>query len=149
MGVAPLLAPLLIGLLGATSTTGRVVLGFVADRFGVVRSFQGAIGAMAVTCLLWLLAPNPVVLFLFAGVYGLAYGGYIASGPAVNAVLLGTEHLGAKVGFTYSAAGLAALAGPPLAGLTIDATRDYTGAILLALALGILATAVSFGLGRG
>ena len=53
------------------------------------------------------------------------------------------------LGFTYSAAGLAALAGPPLAGLTIDATRDYTGAILLALALGILATAVSFGLGRG
>ena len=104
-GVSPLIAPLLLGCLGAASTTGRVVLGFVADRFGVVRSFQGAVAVMAAACLVWLLAPNVAVLFLFAAVYGLAYGGYIASGPGVNAELLGTRHLGGKVGFSYSAAG--------------------------------------------
>jgi predicted MFS family arabinose efflux permease len=148
-GVTALVAPLLIGVVGVTSTLGRVVLGFVADRFGVVPSFQGAIGAMAVACVIWLLAPNAAVLFLFAAVYGLAYGGYIASGPGVNAVLLGTEHLGGKVGFSYSAAGVAALVGPPLVGLTIDATRGYTLAIALALAVGVAGTVATLGLGRG
>jgi MFS family permease len=147
--VPAVVAPLLIGLVGAASTAGRVVLGFVADRFGAVRSFQAAIGLMAVACVFWLLAPNAALLFLFAAVYGLAYGGYIASGPGVTAALLGTEHLGGKVGFSYSAAGVAALAGPPLVGLTIDATRGYTMAIGLALAVGVVATAASLGLARG
>src|SRR5439155_3258048 len=133
-GVPPLTAPLLIGCLGAASTAGRVVLGFVADRFGVLRTFQGAIALMAASCLLWLLAPGAPALFAFAIVFGLAYGGYIASSPAVNAELLGPERLGAKVGFSYTAAGVAALVGPPLTGITVDLTRGYTVAIAIAIA---------------
>jgi hypothetical protein len=67
----------------------------------------------------------------------------------MNALLLGTEHLGGKVGFSFSAAGVAALAGPPLIGLTIDTTRGYTVAIVLAIAIGLAGTLASLGLHRG
>ena len=75
--------------------------------------------------------------------FGLGYGGFIAIGPAVNAEVLGGDHLGAKVGVSYTAAGVAALVGPPLIGLTVDSTRQYTLAIVLAVLAGLAAALVA------
>jgi MFS family permease len=140
-------APILVGFLGAASTVGRVLLGFFADRFGILRTFEGAILVMTLSCLIWLLAAAPVALYVFAVLFGLGYGGFIAIGPAVNAELLGAEHLGGKVGVSYTAAGVGALLGPPLVGFMVDVTSGYTVAIVLAVAAGALAISASlFGL---
>src|SRR5438105_8786825 len=120
IGVSAVAAPFLIGFLGAASTVGRVLLGFFADRFGVVRIFQAALLLMSVTCVIWFFASGMVGLAVFAVLFGAAYGGFIAIGPAVNAELLGADHLGGKVGVAYTAAGLGALVGPPLTGVTVD-----------------------------
>jgi MFS family permease len=142
-GMSVSAAPVLIGVLGAASTGGRVVLGFFADRFGVLRTFQAAILLMAASCAIWLFAGQPAALVEFALVFGLGYGGFIAIGPAVNAEVLGADHLGAKVGISYTAAGVGALVGPPLVGVTVDSTGDYTVAILLAIAGGLLACVIA------
>jgi MFS family permease len=143
-------APILVGFLGAASTLGRVLLGFFADRFGVLRTFEAAILVMTLSCLIWFLATAPPALYAFAIVFGLGYGGFIAIGPAVNAEVLGAEHLGGKVGVSYTAAGVGALIGPPLVGLMVDLTAGYTVAIVLAIAAGAVAVSAALvGLDRG
>ena len=61
--------------------------------------------------------------------------------PAVPAVLIelfGTAHLGTMLGAFFTATGVAALIGPSLAGLAVEAGGGYDAAILFALAAGLL-----------
>ena len=52
--------------------------------------------------------------------------------------LFGLDNLGTTLGAFFTATGLAALFGPPLAGIAVNLSGGYYGAILFALAVGIL-----------
>ncbi|MDX2378674.1 MAG: MFS transporter [Acidimicrobiia bacterium] len=137
-GIDAGLAALLVGLIGGASIVGRLGLGTLAPRVGLVRLYQSCFAAMAASFLLWLVAGDSYpLLVLFALVFGIAYGGFIALAPAVAAEAFGTVGLGGVLGAIYTAAGVGGLIGPPLAGAVIDATDGYTattvGAMLLAL----------------
>ena len=127
------LGALLVGLIGGSSIVGRLGLGAIASRVGVMRLYQGCFGTMALSFGIWLVAgASAVLLVLFAVVLGVAYGGFIALSPAVAAQLFGTVGLGGVLGAVYTAAGLGGLVGPPAAGALIDATDGYSLAIAIA-----------------
>ena len=141
-------AAALVGIVGAASVVGRLALGAVADRLGAVRAYKGSFLAIAASYPLWLFSTGYPGLVAFAVVFGVAYGGFIALSPAVMAHLFGTATMGRLVGLLYTSAGIGALVGPPLAGLTVDKTGSYRWGIGAAMALAAAGWLVLLPLGR-
>ena len=137
-GASKVAAASLVGVVGAASIAGRLLLGGLADRLGSVRTYRACFLVIALSYLLWLTTTSYPVLLLFAVVFGVAYGGFIALSPAVMADLFGTAAMGQLVGVLYTSAAVGALVGPPLAGLAVDRTGSYRWAIGAASAAALL-----------
>lgn len=138
LGVSQLMAAALISVLGGMSVIGRLGLGLVSDRVGTLRLFKVATLAMGASYLLWLAATDYGWLLVFAAVLGLGYGVRIALMPVILIELFGLQSLGAVLGVFFTATGISALVGPPLAGFIVDHTGSYRWAAALALAMGLL-----------
>ncbi len=135
-GISSARAATLVGLIGGASIVGRLALGAVASRVGLVGLYRGCFATMGASFFIWLAAGDRfAVLVTFTIVLGVAYGGFIALSPAVCATVFGTTGLGGVLGAVYTAAGVGGLLGPPIAGALIDASGGYTIAILVATAL--------------
>lgn len=151
-GAGPVAAAALVGMIGMAGVAGRVVLGAVADRFGHVRTFQGSFAVLACGFALWLghvLLGGPfAVLVAFAVVLGVGYGGWIALQPTVIADAFGVHGLGWVVGLVYTAGGIGALLGAPLAGVLVDVTGGYAWAASTAALCGLGAFTALLPLGR-
>ena len=142
-GISDGRAALLLQVLGGTSVVGRLGLGALAGRTGVVRLYQGSFLLLGVSFVLWLVAGSSFALLLaFVLALGVGYGGFIALAPAVAAQLFGVRGLGGILGASYTAAGVGGLIGPPLGGLLVDVTDGYTTTIVLSLAAGLVAFAI-------
>ncbi len=136
-------AAVLVGLIGGASIVGRLGLGAVAPRFGLIRVYRGCFAVMGASFLVWFAADDRYwMLVVFTVVLGVAYGGFIALSPAVVAEVFGAAGLGGLLGAVYTAAGVGGLFGPPLAGFAIDATDGHAAAIGGAAALTFAAFAV-------
>jgi MFS family permease len=149
VGVDAVAGAALVGVIGAASIAGRLVLGAVAARTGPMRAFQGCFLAMGASFLLWGLGGGYGVLFAFAVVLGVGYGGFVAIGPAVVAERFGTTRLGGLLGVLYTSVGIGSAFGAPLAGAAVDASGSYRPAIAGCLALGLAAYLTVLGVGRG
>jgi MFS family permease len=137
VGVPPVPAAALIGVIGVASVVGRLVIGPVADRFGRVRTFQACFALLGASFLLWFVGTSWPWFAAFAVVLGTGYGGWIALQPTVLAQMFGVRGLGALVGLVYTAAGVGALVGPPLAGVVVDATGGFGWAVAAAGLFGL------------
>jgi MFS family permease len=133
-GASRIAAAVLVSLIGGSSVAGRLGLGALGDRVGVVRLYQLSFVALALSYGIWLVAHSYGTLVIFTIVMGTGYGGYVALGPAVAAHIFGTRRLGTMLGTLYTSNGLGALVGPPLAGMIIDRTGSYRWAIAFAFA---------------
>lgn len=137
-GVSTVTAAALVGVIGAASVVGRLALGGLADRMGVLRTYQGCFVAMAASFVLWLGTPGYPQLFAFAVLLGVGYGGFVALGPAVAAQLFGVHGLGGLLGVLYTSAAIGSAFGPPVAGALIEA-RGFTVVAVFALVIGAAA----------
>ncbi len=131
---------LMIGLIGAGSIAGRFVLGGAADRLGRKRSLAGSFAGMAVMLLWWLGAVDAWSLGVFAFVFGVFYGGFVALIPAMTADYFGASRVSGVIGALYTGAGIGALIGPIMAGAAYDMMGSYTLPIVGGAAANLLAT---------
>jgi len=141
LGASPVVAAALISVLGGMSVIGRLGLGPLGDRVGTLRLFKVATLAMGASYVLWLAATDYGWLLVFAGALGLGYGVRIALMPVILIELFGLHSLGAVLGVFFTATGVSALLGPPLAGFIVDHTGSYWWAAAFALAMGLLGAA--------
>jgi MFS family permease len=148
VGVSPVAAATLVGIIGVASVLGRLVLGALADRLGRVRSYQATFAILAASFPIWYASSSWPTLLAFAIVLGVGYGGWIALQPTVIAELFGLRGLGALVGLVYTGAAVGALFGPPLAGVLVDATGGYRWTIVAAGACGLGSFLALLPLGR-
>jgi MFS family permease len=124
-GASEVAAAALVSLIGGASVVGRLGLGALGDRTGVVRLYQISFLALGLSYGIWLCAGSYPTLVMFTLVMGTGYGGYVALAPAVLAHLFGTHRLGTIMGVLWTSTGIGAFAGPPLAGAIIDYTGSY------------------------
>jgi len=131
-------AALLISLIGAFNTAGRVISGAVTDH--------PKIDALLVTCFaLFFGAVCPFFMDLSAGfaayiVVSILFGFSLSAWPAVTSSmlvdLLGLELLTSAFGILTCIRGLAAFLGPPLGGMVIDLSGgNYSYAFWISTAL--------------
>jgi MFS family permease len=139
LGLSERFGALLIGLVGVGSAVGRFALGGLADRIGRRRGSALMFLGMAVMLLVWLLASGPLLLAVFALLFGTFYGGFVALIPALTADYFGGRRVSGIIGCLYSGVGLGTLLGPTLAGLAFDLSGSYA----LPIAAGALANLVA------
>jgi len=133
-GASEVAAAALVSVIGGASVVGRLGLGALGDRTGVVRLYQLSFLTLGLSYGIWLCSASYPSLVIFALVMGVGYGGYVALAPAVLAHLFGTHKLGILMGVLWTSSGFGAFAGPPLAGVIIDYTGSYRWAIAFAFA---------------
>ncbi len=133
----------MLATMGAASIIGRGVLGAIGDRIGNKRAFMLGF-VLIVLSLSWLtVSAGPWGLYLFAVIFGLAYGNSSTQQSPLAAQLFGLKFHGlifgaAGIGFTIGSA-----LGPLLTGYLFDVTGAYRTAFLVAAAVALIGLALN------
>ncbi|MCP3408790.1 MFS transporter [Bradyrhizobium sp. CCGB01] len=141
-GVAPAAAVLLLGVIGIGSTAGRFLLGGLADRMGRTSALLLMFAGMAAALAIWAVSAHAWQLAVFAFVYGVFYGGWVAVLPAVVMDFFGGRNVSGIIGILYTSVAFGTLIGPSAAGFVYDVNHSYTLPILISAATNIVAALI-------
>jgi len=148
IGISAEDAAVVLSLQGIMLVIGRIVLGIISDKLGRKKTaiVCTLLEVAAMTWLIW--ANNLWGFYLFAIVFGFAYGG---TGPAITSIAgdaFGLRHIGTIIGMLEIGFGIGATIGPAIGGFIFDVTQNYTMAFLLGAGIMLLATILIFPVGR-
>jgi MFS family permease len=131
MGSSAASAANVLATIGMLSILGKLVLGSAIDRIGSRQGFIIGLTIMALG-LFWLVsATKEWTFYLFAALFGFAYGGCSASVAPLTAWLFGLRSLGLMVGIINAGLTIGGAAGSLVAGNIFDATSRYQIAFLI------------------
>jgi MFS family permease len=120
----------LVSLIGLGSLLGRFTIGGPADRLGRMPSLGAMYAGLGAMFILWWFASAYWVLVLFALVFGLCYGAYVALLPTIVMDLYGPRSVSGIIGCLYTGCGVGTLLGPWLAGVAYDSLGSYQAPML-------------------
>ncbi|MBI4289457.1 MAG: MFS transporter [Chloroflexi bacterium] len=134
-GINPTTAATFIAVIGITNVIGKLVMGPVSDRIGR-KATLAIVYVLAGTTMLWLIVARDIWMFyLFAALFGFAYGGWIPMFPAMVADLFGMASLGALIGAVHVGNAVGGAIGPIIGGFIFDTTGSYVVAFILGAAI--------------
>lgn len=129
-----------VSVLGAASLIGRLITGWLLDRFFAPHVAIGLL-AIAASGIFLLAGAHSLIAGAFAAaLIGIGMGGEADVTPYLLAKYFGLRSFSALYGFTWTAYACAGAIGPILMGKTFDATGSYQ-ALLIKLSLITLGTA--------
>jgi MFS family permease len=127
--------------IGLFSIFGRLAMGAVSDRLGGRTTLAICLVMLALT-MFWLLVVADVWMFyLFAAVFGFAYGGCVPQLPIIVGELFKLRSIGSIVGWQMFGVAIGGAIGPLLGGFVFDVTGSYNTAFLVSGVAIILALA--------
>lgn len=138
-GFSPLTAAIIISVIGAGSSLGRIGMGAVSDRIGSSNSL--IICCLGVTSgLFWLMLSKELwMLYVFAVFFSFAYGGEIPQIPLTVSRFFGLKSVIALIGITSTTARLGGALGSWMGGKVFDMRHSYILAFIIAAGCGFLA----------
>jgi MFS family permease len=137
-------ATTIMATLGGVSIASRIILGGAADRIGTRTTYSIAF-ILAAVALLWLVPSNTLwMLYLFAVIYGFAYGGESALRPLMVADLFGLKSHGIINGTIMLNIALGGAIGPLMAARISETYGSYIPAFQICAVLGIIAFILTF-----
>ncbi len=137
-GIPPTMAATVLTAVGGLGIAGRIIMGSAGDRIGN-RTVLIICYAIITVALAWLLVVKELWMFyIFAGVFGFAYGGLGAVLSPLVADLFGLRSHGAILGITGFANQIGGAIGPVMAGAVFDTTGSYYIAFLIFMACGLV-----------
>jgi sugar phosphate permease len=143
--IAATLSLILVG-----SLVGRLLMGWLADRWPKKRVMLLVYTIVAVSIAPMAFAPTPTTLRVFGLLFGIGLGGDYMIIPLMAAELFGAPIMGRLLGIVLTADGVAEAVAPMGVAMIRDRTGSYTGGFLLLVVLAALgAVAVSALPGRG
>jgi len=128
----------LISLVLGSSIGGRLLMGWLADRFPkkYVMLLIYLLVAAAIPFLFY--ASTPRMLYLFAIIFGIGVGGDYMIIPLMAAEIFGVRILGRLMGVILTADGIAEATAPMLVGYLYDVTKSYKIGFVLLIAMALL-----------
>ncbi|MFC1914979.1 MFS transporter [Chloroflexota bacterium] len=132
-------AATILAVIGGVSTASRVILGTASDRIGNKRAITISFIMMFIALILLLFTKDLWMFYLFALIFGLAYGGWSALISVIVAELFGLASLGVILGAVIFGATVGDAFAPFLAGRIFDITGSYQLAFLICVVLSIIA----------
>jgi MFS family permease len=125
LGLSPASAASVMTVIGAFGFMGRVGIGGLADRFGAKRLVTAVLVMMSLS-LFWLaVMPQPWAVYIFAVLFGLAYGGTVPQFSNRVAELFGLRAHGAVLGVIVFGVALGSALGPAFTGYGYDRLSSY------------------------
>lgn len=141
------LAFYLLPILMSSSAVGRFVLGYVADKVGVLNLAFLMTAAASVLCAGWIGAANPAGVIIFALLYGVALGSVVSLPSPGVAQLTTSDMFNSHLGMSSLVASFGVLIGTPIAGALLRTSLEFKA--LQAFSAIVLAAATAFiGLAR-
>lgn len=136
-------AALIVSVIGIVSIGGKLVMGGMGDRSGN-RYIVIIVFILAVLAFLWLRFANELwMLYLFAAVFGLQYGGYSAVLSPLVAEYFGLKSHGAIFGLVMFAMGTGGAVGPLITGRIFDISGSYDWAFILCAIINVAGLSLS------
>lgn len=124
----------LVILFAIFNTIGRIIAGFLSDKFGRLKILMAVFIFQAVNLLLFVSYTTPTLLALGTVVTGISYGAAFALFPLATADRYGMKNLGGNYGLVFTAWGCAGLLGPIVAAWAVDMTGTYVYAYMISAA---------------
>ena len=145
IGISPIQASGAFGVIGIMSATGSFIFGFLSDKYGRKWTIVVTTGLLAVAFGVATVIPaNLTLLYAWAVLYGLSYGGAPEQYAAIVTDYFGTSHSTTLFGLITLAGGIGGGLFPLIGGWMVDRTGNYY-ATLLFLAVGMaLASGLAF-----
>ncbi|MFC2068578.1 MFS transporter [Chloroflexota bacterium] len=139
LNISENMAASILGIIGGTSIIGRIILGSACDKIGSKLAI--IIGFIFLSAsLIWLLVAKEVwMIYLFAIVFGLAYGGLVPLVSLAPAELFGLQSHGVIMGIQAFTLTIGGAVGPILAGYIFDINGSYNLAFVILALSGISA----------
>jgi MFS family permease len=145
IGISPIQASSAFGVIGVMSAIGSFLFGFFSDRFGrkltiiVTTMFLSLSFAVATV-----IPPNLSVLYLWAVLYGLSYGGAPEQYAAIVTDYFGTTHNTTLFGLVTFVGGIGGGLFPLIGGWLVDRTGNYYATLLFLAVAMALAAGIAF-----
>ena len=123
------------------SLVGRLLMGWLADRYAkkYVMLLIYLLIASAIPLLFF--ASEPGVIYLFAMIFGMGLGGEYMIIPLLAAELFGLRIMGRLMGVVLTADGVAEALAPMLVGRLRDLTTSYAGGFMVLIGLALIGAA--------
>jgi len=137
IGIEPIKAAGVLSTIGGVSMVGRLSIGIAIDRIGNRKSMIICFMILIASSLWLLVAREMWMLYLFAILYGIAYGGFFTVISPIVAELFGIGSHGVLFGIIYFSLTIGAAIGPVLAGHIFDIVRSYQLVFLILVGVGI------------
>ena len=142
VGFSKLLSASIFGFAGITSSFGRVIFGFIADRLSKQAAYtlNIAMTVVGVGALMVLHDPSQAwLLYVYVIFFGIGFGSRAVIFSALTADIFSGKGFGSILGYSTVAVGLGGALGSYLGG----AFHDWTGSYLISFALSALVLAIS------
>jgi OFA family oxalate/formate antiporter-like MFS transporter len=141
-GLGVLASTLVLPVSALGNAGGRILSGWMSDRFGRLATLKTMIliSAAAMPALvLW--RQQPALFFILMAVVYWCYGTQLSVFASTTADFYGTRNLGLNYGVLFTAWGAAGILGPAIAGRAFDRFGDYRVAFFSAGVLALVALA--------
>jgi MFS family permease len=142
VGFSKLLSASIFGLAGITSSFGRVIFGFIADRLSKQAAYtlNIAMTVVGVGALMILSDPNQIwLLYVYVIFFGIGFGSRAVIFSALTADIFSGKGFGSILGYSTVAVGAGGALGSWLGG----ALHDWTGSYLVSFGLSALVLSIS------
>jgi MFS family permease len=131
IGIDPMAAAGILGLMATMSLPGRVVFAWVGDRWGERKSLMLGYALKTVGVLIWTVAKGLPMIMLFVILYGIGYGGTIPVSTSLRASYFGRKAYATITGYITFFTAITNIIYPIFAGWSYDVTGSYVGAFTL------------------
>lgn len=138
LGNSASVAATVLAFTGGLSILGRIVMGVIADRIGNRRSFIVGFILMISSLLVLMVATEIWMFYLFAIIFGFAFGGMGVSESPLIARLFGLSSHGTIFGIVAFGFTLGSATGPLFVGYIFDVTGSYQFAFLFLVTISII-----------
>ena len=135
----------IISLVLLSSIIGRVLMGWLADKFPKKYVMILIYTLVAGSIPLLYFADTPGIIYLFAFIFGIGLGGDYMIIPLMAAELFGVRIMGRVMGLVLTADGLAEAFSPMVVARLRDVSGDYANgfaALIILVVIGIIAVAM-------
>ncbi len=125
LGISTLRAASILAMVGGASVIGKVLMGKAVDKIGSRQVFRVGFFLMTVALLALFPTKREWGFYLFAAIFGFAFGGCISSESPIIAELFGLSSHGLILGVVALSFVLGGAVGPLLLGYIFDVTGSY------------------------
>src|SRR6266567_8084401 len=139
----------ILSLVLAFSIVGRLLMGWLADRFPKKYVMLLIYLLVAAAIPLLFAGRSILAIYIFAAVFGIGLGGDFLIVPLMTAEIFGVQLLGRLLGVILTAGSVAEAVSPWLVGRLRDTTGSYSAGFLALIGMALLGAAAAAMLPRG